>query len=108
MTRRIVTGQQAGKSCFLVQLANPDTAAFRHIPGFEVVKLWATSECPQIEQIPADPIAKVTSVLPPTGGIFLIQVTFPPDSVLATVSDWAAAGGRTGVNSSRLRGEVRA
>jgi quercetin dioxygenase-like cupin family protein len=99
MTRRIVTAHDThGKSIILDQLSSPKTAVFRHIKGFEVSTVWATPATPRIANSVEDPVSNLKSVLPQIGGTVLLKVTFPPDSVMAEVTDWAAAGAEQAAN----------
>ena len=97
--RRIVTGHDKnGKSIVLDELAAPKTAVFQHVKGFEVSTVWTTPATPRIASSVHDPVPALTSVLPEIGGTVLLKVTFPPDSVMADVTDWAAAGAEQAAN----------
>ena len=99
MARRIVTGHNSsGKSVILDQFATIKTAVFRHIRDFEVSTVWTTPAAARIASPVKDPVADLSSVLPEVGGTVLLKVTFPPDSAMAEVTDWAAAGAEQAAN----------
>ena len=99
MMRRIVTGHNtSGKSTIHDQFATPKTAVFRHVRGFGVTTVWATPAAPRIANPVEDPVPSLSSLLPEVGGTILLKVTFPPDTVMAEVTDWAAAGAEQAAN----------
>lgn len=80
---RIVTSRDAaGRSCFAANGAPPKAHDFIHIPGMQVVHLWATAPNPQLPGEFGDPTLKQTSVVPRQGGTQFLIVTFPPDAVM--------------------------
>lgn len=91
--QRIITGQDSvGKAVFLDRLARPQLLDFTHVPGFAVSTLWATGSPPRLPEAVTDPVPAVASLVPAPGETRCVKVTFPPDSVLQGITDWAAAG----------------
>jgi mannose-6-phosphate isomerase-like protein (cupin superfamily) len=91
--KRIVTGRDLnGRARFFNNLVEPHSQVFTHVPGLVVSTLWATASEPGIPWTVTDPIASMTSLVAAPGETRFLKVTFPPDSVLATISDGDAAG----------------
>lgn len=91
--QRIVTGSDAsGRAVFLDTLVKPQTSAFAHVPGFVISTLWSTTENAVIPRKVSDPVPSVTSLVPAPGETRLVKVTFPPDIVLESITNWEAVG----------------
>jgi hypothetical protein len=91
--KRDVTGRNwDGRARFLDHFVEPHIETFTHVPGLVVSALWATTNELMIQGTVTDPVPSMTSLTPAAGETRLVKVVFPPDSVLETISDWAAAG----------------
>ena len=92
--RRIVTGNDAnGQSVFLSDVTVPRTTVFRHIPGFVASLVWETPPDAMVPVFAEDPTVAAGSWLPMPNGTNLMFITFPPDSVMASLDfDPVAAG----------------
>jgi len=74
--RRVVTGHKGGKAVVLSD-TELKTYAFKTIPGFEHIYVWATRGTREADPAEVD-VTLPRSALPPPGGSLLQIVTFPP------------------------------
>jgi mannose-6-phosphate isomerase-like protein (cupin superfamily) len=93
MVRRIVTGDNDGRSVFVSDGPVATTHDYAAVPGFQTTLAWSTARVPVVPHDGTDAAVTVKSVTPDPHGTRLIVVRFPPDSVLASEEfDPAAAG----------------
>lgn len=87
--RRVVTGRNAeGKSVFLADGASPREMVLKHTPGFISSPLWKIERTPDLTELDRDdPIKAGGTMVMPAGGSSFWVITFPPESVMASV-DW--------------------
>ncbi|WP_028230971.1 cupin domain-containing protein [Paraburkholderia mimosarum] len=100
MVRRIVTGEQDGKSVFVADGEVESRHAYAAVPGFETTQVWATFEGAAALPHPGgDPVVSLDSTIPDPHGTRFMIVQFPPDSVMASPDfDPAAAGAEYAAN----------
>ena len=76
--RRVVTGHKGGKSVVLSD-TELQKYAFKTIPGFEHIYVWAARGPHEADRAEVDE-ALPRSALPPAGGSLLQIVTYPPSA----------------------------
>ncbi|KRW61069.1 cupin domain-containing protein [Pseudomonas sp. TTU2014-080ASC] len=77
----VVTGHDAqGRSRVVSSGPVPGDESFVHTPGFSVAVYWQTTANAEVGNVQPNPLAELTSILPPAGGTSAMFVTFPPHS----------------------------
>jgi mannose-6-phosphate isomerase-like protein (cupin superfamily) len=94
MVRRVVTGEQAGRSVVVSDGPVASTHDFVAVPGFQTTLVWAAPDIPLLPYDGNDPAVSTASMLPSPHGSRVILVRFPPDSVMTRADFDPAAAGR--------------
>jgi len=95
--RRVVTGNVGGKSKIVSDGGTRRSHVFKSIPGQATTLVWSTPPVPSLPLDGSDVISEQSGYVPAPGETRLMIVTFPPDSVMASI-DPGAAGQEFGVH----------
>jgi len=89
--RRVVTGSVGGKSKIVSDGGTRRSHSFKNIPGQTTTLVWSTPSNLRLPIDGSDVVSEQSGYVPQPGETRLMIVTFPPDSVMASI-DPAAAG----------------
>ena len=85
---RVVTGRDGSRaSVFLDDVPQVEPTIFQTVNGFAVSSVWRTEPEMPVPETITDPTVKAGTLLPAPGGTSLLVVQFPPDALLASVTD---------------------